>query len=414
MNPLLAAIPLFLALAALEAAAVRRRARDRYKLGDLVSGLGCGTLDQIVNLAVGAGFLTLYAVVDGHVAVLDLPARSPVTWIAAVLLHDLAYYLFHRASHRVNVLWAAHAVHHQSEDYTFAVSLRQGAIATWVSYLFYLPLAILGVPLEVFVVVHGVYQAYQFCVHTRFIPALGPLEHVLATPLLHRVHHGRDTDFLDRNYGGFFIFWDQLFGTFTPYTREPDYGVTAGIHSWSPFWANLHPYAELVRRARRAPTRRAALEVWLRPPEWRAEWDATTDVRVRGYGRPLPRATAIYSVVQLGAAVAGAFALLWPGLVTAGAVRFGLAALVLSSLVTVAAFWDGRAWAQRAEAFRLGMTAGGAVALALAGVISTDAAAIVLAGCTLSGPGLAAARSADDLHAGGQIEDHELQRLLLR
>ena len=256
MNPLIAAIPVFLALAVLEAAAASRRMGTPYKLGDLVSGLGCGTLDQIVNLAVGAGFLVVYSFLSRHAAILDLPSHSLVTWIAAVLLHDLAYYLFHRASHRVNILWAAHAVHHQSEDYTFAVSLRQGAIATWVSYLFYLPLAILDVPVEVFVVVHGVYQVYQFLVHTRFIPGLGPLEHVLATPVLHRVHHGRDAEFLDKNYGGFFIIWDKLFRSFAPYTREPDYGVTAGISSWSPFWANLHPYAELARRARRAPSRR--------------------------------------------------------------------------------------------------------------------------------------------------------------
>src|SRR5262245_6138574 len=114
MNPLVAAIPVFLALAALEAVAASRRMGARYKLGDLVSGLGCGALDQVVNLAVGAAFLTLYSFLNRHVLILDLPAHSLVTWIAAVLLHDLAYYLFHRASHRVNILWAAHAVHHQS------------------------------------------------------------------------------------------------------------------------------------------------------------------------------------------------------------------------------------------------------------------------------------------------------------
>jgi sterol desaturase/sphingolipid hydroxylase (fatty acid hydroxylase superfamily) len=414
MNPLVAAIPVFLALAALEAAAASRRAGARYKLGDLVSGLGCGTLDQIVNLAVGAAFLTVYTFLSRHAAVLDLPAHSVVTWIAAVLLHDLAYYLFHRASHRVNFLWAAHAVHHQSEDYTFAVSLRQGAIATWVSYVFYLPLAILDIPVEVFAVVHGVYQVYQFFVHTRFIPALGPLEHVLATPVLHRVHHGRDAEFLDKNYGGFFIVWDKLFGSFAPYTREPDYGVTAGISSWSPFWANLHPYAELARRARQAPSRRDALALWLRPPEWRPSWWDGTDVRTRGYGPPVARATAVYALVQLGSAVAAALALLWPGLAATGAVRFALATFVLSSLVTVAAFWDGRAWARRAEAFRLGMIAGGAAALVLAGAITTDAAALIVAGCALTGFAFAATRSADDLHAGREIEDHELQRLLLR
>ena len=291
----------------------------------------------------------------------------------------------------MNVLWAAHAVHHQSEDYTFAVSLRQGAIATWVSYLFYLPLAIIGVPVAAFVAVHGAYQVYQFFVHTRFIPALGPLERVLATPVLHRVHHGRDADFLDKNYGGFFIFWDKLFHTFAGYTREPDYGVTRGICSWSPFWANLHPYAELARRSRRAPNWRAGLEVWIRPPEWRAPWDAPdVDVRRPGYGQPIPRATAVYSIAQLGVALAAALALLWPGLVTSGVVRSALIAFVLASLVTVAAFWDRRAWARRAEAIRLGMMAGSALALALAGAISVDATAVVLGCCVLSTPALAA------------------------
>jgi sterol desaturase/sphingolipid hydroxylase (fatty acid hydroxylase superfamily) len=384
MNPLVVAIPVFLLLAALEAAGASRRAGARYKLGDLVSGLGCGTLDQMVNLTVGAGFLVVYAFVNAHLTILDLPPHSAVTWVAAVLLHDLAYYLFHRASHRVNVLWAAHAVHHQSEDYTFAVSLRQGAIATWVSYVFYLPLALLDIPVEVFVTVHGVYQAYQFTVHTRFIPALGPLEKVLATPLLHRVHHGRDADCLDKNYGGFFIFWDKLFGSFAPYTREPDYGVTSGITSWSPFWANLHPYAELARRSRRAPDRRAALEVWLRPPEWRAEWDASTDVRTRGYGERLPREAAIYSLVQLAVAVAGALVLLWPGLALAGVVRFALFVLVLSTLATSAAYWDRRAWARRAEALRLGMIAGGAGALVLAGAATVDILAVVVAFCAFT------------------------------
>jgi len=391
MNPLVVAIPLFLVLAAVEAVAASRRMGARYKLGDLVSGLGCGTLDQIVNLSVGAGFLALYLTLNQHAGLLDLPARSPISWIACILLHDLAYYLFHRASHRVNALWAAHAVHHQSEDYTFAVSLRQGTIATWVSYAFYLPLALIGIPVEIFVVVHGVYQVYQFFVHTRFIPSLGPLEYLLATPVLHRVHHGRDADFLDKNYGGFFIFWDKLFGSFTPYTREPDYGVTAGIRSWSPFWANLHPYADLARRARRAPTRRAALQLWLRPPEWQAPWDERR-APTPGYGPPLPRAIAIYSLAQLVATLAASLALLWPGVVSVGVIRLALAGFVLASLVTIAAFWDRLAWAGRAEAFRLAVVAGGAVALVLSGAVATPVAAAVIGGCALSGAALVLSR----------------------
>jgi hypothetical protein len=123
------------------------------------------------------------------------------------------------------------------------------------------------------------------------------------------VHHGRDADFLDKNYGGFFIVWDKLFGTFTPYSREPDYGVTAGIRSWSPYWANLHPYADLARRTGRAPTLRAAAALWLKPPEWTAPWDAHHP-SAHGYGPAVPRAAAAYTLIQLAIALAAGFALL--------------------------------------------------------------------------------------------------------
>ena len=257
MDPLVFFAPVFLLLSAAEASLLAGRS-GRWQLGDLFSGFGCGVLDQLVNLWVGAAFLGLYALLRERLAPLRIEGGA-LGWAGCVLAHDLAYYLFHRASHRVNALWAAHAVHHQSEDYTLAVSLRQGTASTWITYGFYLPLALFGFSVEMFVVVHATYQVYQFLVHTRLFPRLGGLERILATPMLHRVHHGRDQEHLDKNYGGFFIIWDKLFGTFAPYTREPDYGVTTGLKSWSPYWANLHPYADpprapgarLRRRARR-------------------------------------------------------------------------------------------------------------------------------------------------------------------
>ena len=390
MDALVLAIPVFLVLAALEAALVSRRAGSRYRLGDLVSGLGCGTLDQVVNLFVSGGFLALYVGLNRQWALVRIDSGSIPAWVACVVVHDLAYYLFHRASHRVNVLWAAHAVHHQSEDYTLAVSLRQGTIATWVSYGFYLPLALIGFPAAMFVAVHGVYQVYQFFVHTRLIPSLGPLEKILASPVLHRVHHGRDADFLDKNYGGFFIVWDKLFGTFTPYTREPDYGVTAGIRSWSPYWANLYPYTDLARRARRAPTTRAALALWFKPPEWTASWDAHEQAP-HGYGPAVPRAAAAYTLAQLAVALVAGFALLWPGLVPDTRLSVLLAAFVLLSLVSLPALWDRRPWARRLEIARLTLAVVGAGALAMAGALGGLLAVAVLVGSLASVAALASA-----------------------
>ena len=390
MDALVLAIPAFLVLAALEAALVSRRPGSRYRLGDLVSGLGCGTLDQVVNLFVSGGFLALYVWVNRHWAFVRIDSGSIPAWVACVVVHDLAYYLFHRASHRVNVLWAAHAVHHQSEDYTLAVSLRQGTIATWISYGFYLPMALIGFPVAMFVAVHGVYQVYQFFVHTRLIPSLGPLEKILASPVLHRVHHGRDADFLDKNYGGFFIVWDKLFGTFTPYTREPDYGVTAGIRSWSPYWANLYPYADLARRARRAPTMGAGLALWLKPPEWTAPWDAY-EQSPHGYGPTVPRAAAVYTLAQLVVALIAGFALLWPGFVSDVRLSALLAVFVLVSLVSLPALWDRRRWAQRLEIARLMLAIVGAGALAIAGALSGLLVLVVLVASVASAVALASA-----------------------
>jgi len=402
VDALVLAIPVFLVLAALEAMLVSRRAESRYRLGDLVSGLGCGTLDQVVNVFVSGGFLALYVWLNRRWGLVSLDMGSLPAWGACVLAHDLGYYLFHRASHRVNVLWAAHAVHHQSEDYTLAVSLRQGTIATWVSYGFYLPLALIGFPVEMFIVVHGVYQVYQFFVHTRLIPSLGPLEKILASPVLHRVHHGRDADFLDKNYGGFFILWDKVFGTFTPYTREPDYGVTAGIRSWSPYWANLHPYTDLARRARRAPTMRAALALWIKPPEWTAPWDAY-EQSPHGYGPAVTRAAAAYMLAQLTVALVAGFALLWPGLVPDTRLGAALAAFVLLSLVSLPALWDRRPWARRVEMARLGLAFAGAGALAIAGALSGSLAVAVLVGCVASAAGLAAVLGPRAGLAGGVV-----------
>ena len=268
MDPLLYAMPVFVLLCGVEAWALhRRQSPSAYRLADFLSGLGCGIFDQIVNLTVTLLFFASYRAVEQRAGLFEWSPTDPWAWVAAVLAHDLAYYWFHRLSHRVNVLWASHVVHHQGEDYNFTVSLRQGAIATWVTLLFYFPLAWLGFPAVMFVVVHGAYQIYQFFVHTELIPRLGPLEWILATPRNHRVHHGRNGPYLDRNYGGFFIVWDRLLGTYVDETEPPEVGTREGLRSWSPLWANFGHYAALARASRAARGLGEALYVWFGPPE---------------------------------------------------------------------------------------------------------------------------------------------------
>ena len=196
---LVLAIPVFLFISGLEALVARWQGRSVHRLNDSVSNMSCGLVDQLVNAVVGTVFVLGFHAVH-EVSPLDLESTSPWTWLLALLGVDLAYYTFHRLSHRVNVLWATHVVHHQSEEYNLTISLRQGTVATWVTWVFYLPLALV-LPLPVFLVTHALFQVWQFLIHTRLVGTLGPLEWVLVTPSIHRVHHGRRAAEIDTNYG---------------------------------------------------------------------------------------------------------------------------------------------------------------------------------------------------------------------
>ena len=368
------AIPLFLVLIALEAWIGHARGKKLYRLNDFVSGLSCGALDQVVNVAALVVFLGAYAGLESRFGLVPFEVGSVVGWVVAFLGYDLCYYAFHRASHRVNFLWAAHIVHHQSEEYNLSVSLRQGAIATWMTFLFYLPLAFVGVPAEIFLVVHGVYQVYQFFVHTRLVGTLGPLEWIFATPSLHRVHHGRSPEHLDKNYGGFLNVWDRLFGSFALERGEPVFGITTGIRSWSPFWANFHYYSELFRTSRRAPTLGDAAWVWLAPPARRAAWHTTPDHE--RYDAEPSRGFVPYLLVQLALALAGAWFLLVRGGALERWVLLILFGLVLSTLFCVGAFFDRKRWAAPMEGTRTFVVACVFAGLDALGQLSSVTAAV--------------------------------------
>jgi sterol desaturase/sphingolipid hydroxylase (fatty acid hydroxylase superfamily) len=332
LDLLVYAAPAFLLLSGLEAFALRRRGRP-VRFADFASGLGCSILDQLVNAPTVVVFLAAYGAVQARHAVFPWPAGA-AGWIAAVLLHDIAYYAFHVASHRINVLWAAHVVHHQGEDYNFDVSWRQGAVATWVTYAFYLPLAWIGVPIQTFVVVHGVYQIHQFLVHTELVGRLGPIEWIVATPRIHRLHHGRDPEHLDRNYGGFLCVWDRLFGTLAREGTRPDYGVTEGLASWSPFHANVHLFGRLWRESGQARGLRAKARVWLGPPSGLRPAKRIARYDARPAPGPLPAALLAVSLVL-------AFVALGAGDLPLAAVRLPAGVASLAALAGLSARLDG-------------------------------------------------------------------------
>lgn len=393
-------IPVFFALIGVEVLIARLKGERLYRLNDSLNDLACGILQQVLGVftkvIVFGTYIGLYEI--GHL--LEIPKGSWVSWVLCFLAIDFLYYWFHRVSHEVNLPWGAHIVHHSSEEFNLAVALRQGAFQPLFSWIFYLPLAVLGFPPLIFLVNKSLNTLYQFWIHTRMIGKLGPLEWVLNTPSHHRVHHGCDAKYIDRNYAGALIVWDRLFGTFQEEEEEPTYGITKPLQSWNPLWANFHYYTDLVRAGRRAPNLREKLRLWLaapaEAPDWAREELAATRVRTPlthgeagKYDVDAPRGTAAYAVLQFVGALLLTVLLLFLGEAISLAEELALAFLVAWTLVNVGAMFERRSWLVAAELLRLaalgGVSVGAAFRLAPASGGGAAIAATIIASSLVLG-----------------------------
>ncbi len=314
------ATPVFLALIALEFWVGWRRGRNTYRLNDALSSIGLGIMSQVIGVLSAVFTFGIYVLVFDALAWWPWPIDSAWTWLGALLLYDLCYYWKHRLGHTVALLWAAHVVHHQSEDYNLSTALRQTSSDWLVGWLFYLPLAVLGVPPVVFGVVALIDLLYQYWVHTQQIGKLGGFDRWFCSPSNHRVHHAVNSRYLDKNYGGILVLWDRLFGSFAEEDlAEPCvYGTRAPLRSWNPLWANLHTYRDLLVDAWRAQACVDKAKVFLKHPGWRPAdvaraWPRPEfDLRaLQRYDPPLaPRAAGLAAALFVVTLVATAL-LLW-------------------------------------------------------------------------------------------------------
>jgi sterol desaturase/sphingolipid hydroxylase (fatty acid hydroxylase superfamily) len=278
------AVPVFLALIALELlVSARRRVRETgaargYEWRDTWASLAMGVGSVVVGAATKWLWFGLYGVVHQY-RFLELGA-GPLVFAAALVADDFCYYWFHRLHHEVRFLWAAHVNHHSSRHFNLSTALRQ-SWTTFTSPLFYLPLALLGFDPLLLVTVHSVNLLWQFWIHTELIGRLGPLEAVLNTPSHHRVHHGRNVRYLDRNHGGMLIVWDRLFGTFEAEREPVDYGLTKNLESFSPWEIAFHEWRAMLRDVRHAGSLGDALRTLLRPPGWSRDGHTRTARQLR-------------------------------------------------------------------------------------------------------------------------------------
>jgi sterol desaturase/sphingolipid hydroxylase (fatty acid hydroxylase superfamily) len=265
------ATPIFLALIALEFTFGRLRGRNTYRLADALSSIGLGIMSQLSGVFSKLLIGGVYVLAFQALAPWRLPADQAWVWISGLLVYDFCYYWHHRAGHRVALLWAAHAVHHQSEDYNLSTALRQTSTGWIGGWVFYLPMALLGFPPLVFGVVALIDLLYQYWVHTQQIGKLGWFDRWFCSPSNHRVHHAVNDCYVDKNYGGILVVWDRLFGTFEEEAEAQAcvYGTRSPLRSWNPLWANLQVYADLARDSWHTRSWADRWRLWFKPPGWR-------------------------------------------------------------------------------------------------------------------------------------------------
>ena len=267
------AVPAFFVLIFIELIYGLVAGKNNYRLNDSFTSISLGLISRYVPL-LGLGLQgAAFAYVAQYYNLKLFSSSSLWVWIFAFFLYDFCYYWMHRLHHEVKVLWATHVVHHHGEEFNLSTALRQTSTGFLWKWIFYLPIFIVGIPPEVFVTVAGINLVYQFWVHTEHIPKLGWYEYVFVSPSNHRIHHAQNKHYVDANYGGVFIFWDRLFGTYKEELDElkPIYGTAKPLRSWNPFKANLDIFAEMIKDSTRTKSINNKIKVWFSRPNWRPD-----------------------------------------------------------------------------------------------------------------------------------------------
>ncbi len=267
------AIPAFFLLIIVEYFYGKYVGKNTYRLNDTVTSITIGMISRfptMLNLGVQS---VIFVYISTNLNLELLSVKNPFTWIVAFLLYDLSYYWMHRMHHEIKILWATHSVHHHGEDFNLATALRQTSTGWLWKWIFYMPMILLGVPVEVFIAVAGVNLVYQFWVHTEHIGHLGWMEKVFITPMNHGIHHAKNKEYIDANYGGVFIIWDRMFGTYIAQRPDlkPVYGTATPLNSWNPLWANFQVFSIMINDTIKTKSWRDKVKVWFSKTYWRPE-----------------------------------------------------------------------------------------------------------------------------------------------
>ncbi len=361
------AVPIFVALIVIEMIAARIAGKRYYRLADAINSLSCGVASTGMRVFFGFIGLFFYEYVFLHLAPVKLPAGNWAVWIFAFVLYDLCYYWYHRAGHVVGLFWASHVVHHQSEEFNLTTALRQPGTGDFLGWIFYIPLALCGVPVPVYLVVAVAQLFYQFWPHTQLIGKMGMFDRLVQTPSNHRVHHAQNDIYLDKNYVGVFMIWDHIFGTYQDELEEEPciYGIRGQLFSWNPVWANFHYYWAMAKDSWHASSWPDKVKVWFAHPGWRPadvaarfpkkEYDPHRDFQKFDPERPAPLSAYILAQFLILMAMSTQFLALLP--VQDKRLNLMYFGFILLTLVTLGGLLEARRDFWIAESARLAIAA---------------------------------------------------------
>jgi sterol desaturase/sphingolipid hydroxylase (fatty acid hydroxylase superfamily) len=365
MNLIVLAIPFFFLLIGIELLVSKWKRLPYYRFNDAITNLSCGIGSQVVGVLIKA--LT----VGGYVILYNYSpwkGKIPADWWMWLVLWlgvDFFYYWFHRLAHEISVLWGSHVVHHQSEEYNLTVALRQAWLQGAFSWVFYLPLAVIGFKPDMFFTIAAVNTLYQFWIHTRLIGKLPPIiEFIFNTPSHHRVHHGVNPEYIDKNHGGTFIIYDRLFGTFQEEKQEVVYGITTQPRSWNPLWLNVEYWVQLFKDVFRTKSFSDKLKLLFFKPGWKpAELGGTirytpvTPQQFHKYDTYVSPTITYYVFAQYVLLIAGTSYFLFtenqPLYSHHAALKLFAVAFIIFTVVNLGGLMENKKWVKTTEMLRL-------------------------------------------------------------
>jgi alkylglycerol monooxygenase len=363
LNLITLSIPAFFILIGVELIVAKWKQAKLYRLNDALSNLNAGIVSQVVGVFTKVVTIGVYIWIYNNYRIFPEIPNTWYTWIALFIGVDFFYYWFHRLSHEISVLWGTHVVHHQSEEYNLTVALRQSATQTFGSFWFYLPLAFIGFHPTLFATIAAIQTLYQFWIHTRLIDRMPAwFEYIFNTPSHHRVHHGVNPKYIDKNHGGTLIIFDRLFGTFQQEEEEVHYGITSQLKSWNIAIANFEYYGWIGEQLSKVRNLKDFFLVLLKPPGWRPDYlggpiePKEIDTRRKLYDADSPKQWHPYIILQF-VVLLGFTSLFLFGIEKFSEYqRYAAFVYIVFTAINIGGLLERRSWIKAAEIIRLLIT----------------------------------------------------------